>query len=66
MSVTVEEAQNPKLQPKPVPSTAENVLEQFSLKGKVCVVTGAAAGIGLAAAQAFAEAGGDVCLWYNS
>jgi sorbose reductase len=42
------------------------VLEQFSMKGKVIVVTGAAEGIGGAVADAMAEAGGDVALWYNS
>lgn len=38
----------------------------FSLKGKTAIVTGAGAGIGLAVAQGFAEAGADVALWYNS
>lgn len=35
---------------------------QISLKGKVALVTGASAGIGLAAAQAFAEAGAKVAM----
>lgn len=37
-----------------------------SMKGKVVAVSGAAAGIGFAAAEAMAEAGADVALWYNS
>jgi len=39
-------------------------MERFSLKGKKCVVTGAAApdGIGIAYAEALAEAGGDVII----
>lgn len=53
-------------QPKPVPNTPENVLEQFSMKGKVVAITGASDGIGWAVAEAIAEAGGNVALWYNS
>ena len=52
--------------PKPVPNTPTNVLEQFSMKGRVIAVTGAADGIGFAAAEAMAEAGGDVALLYDS
>jgi len=39
-------------------------MERFSLKGKRCVVTGAASanGIGIAIAEALAEAGGDIIL----
>jgi len=53
-------------QPKPVPSTPENVLEQLTVKGKVIAVTGASSGIGFAVAEAMAEAGGNVALLYNS
>jgi sorbose reductase len=53
-------------QPKPVPNTPENVLEQFSMKGKVVAVNGASDGIGWAVAEAIAEAGGHVALWYNT
>ncbi|KAJ4326237.1 hypothetical protein N0V94_000184 [Neodidymelliopsis sp. IMI 364377] len=67
MSMSIEECQTPRSGfPKPVPSGPANVLEQFSMKGKVIVVTGAAEGIGGAVADAMAEAGGDVALWYNS
>ncbi|CEJ58375.1 Putative Short-chain dehydrogenase [Penicillium brasilianum] len=52
--------------PRPFPNTPSNVLEQFRLDGKVVVVNGAADGIGLAVAQAMAEAGANVALWYNS
>lgn len=52
--------------PKPVPPTPENVLAQFSLKGKLVVVTGAAAGIGLAVTEAVCEAGAHVAMWYNT
>lgn len=52
--------------PRPFPNTPSNVLEQFRLDTKVVVVNGAADGIGLAVAQAMAEAGASVALWYNS
>src|SRR4051794_41694009 len=38
------------------------VLDLFRLDGKVAVVTGASSGLGVAAAQALAEAGADVAL----
>jgi sorbose reductase len=67
MSMSMEECQTPRPGfPKPVPDTPVNVMQQFSMKGKVTVVTGAAEGIGGAVADAIAEAGGDVALWYNS
>ena len=44
----------------------ESLLGLFSLKGKTAIVTGAAAGIGYAVVQGFAEAGANVALWYNS
>ncbi|KKF94775.1 Sorbose reductase SOU1 [Ceratocystis platani] len=42
------------------------VLPLFSLKGKTAIVTGSAAGIGLGVVEAFAEAGANVAIWYNS
>ncbi|GAB7340882.1 hypothetical protein MBLNU457_7236t1 [Dothideomycetes sp. NU457] len=53
-------------QPRPVPDTPENVLQQLTVKGKVIAVTGASSGIGFAVAEAMAEAGGNVALLYNS
>lgn len=44
----------------------DQVLPLFSLKGKTAIVSGAGAGIGLAVAQGFAEAGANVAIWYNS
>ncbi|MCB1842462.1 MAG: glucose 1-dehydrogenase [Halioglobus sp.] len=38
------------------------LMDQFSLKGKVAVITGAGKGIGAAIARAFAEAGADVVI----
>ena len=67
MSMTLEECQAPREGfPKPVPDSPANVMQQFQMKGKVVVVNGAADGIGLAVAEAIAEANGDVALWYNS
>lgn len=65
MSMSLEDAAVVR-QPKPVPNTPENVLEQFSMKGKVVAITGASDGIGWAVAEAIAEAGGDLALWYNT
>jgi NAD(P)-dependent dehydrogenase (short-subunit alcohol dehydrogenase family) len=39
-----------------------SILERFSLEGKVAIVTGASAGLGVAIAQGLAEAGADVAL----
>lgn len=52
--------------PQPFPQLADNVLDLFSLKGKVASVTGSSRGIGLAIAEAYAQAGADVAIWYNS
>ena len=38
------------------------VLDRFRLDGKVAVVTGASSGLGVACAQALAEAGADIAL----
>ncbi|KAJ9652198.1 hypothetical protein H2198_008542 [Neophaeococcomyces mojaviensis] len=65
MSMTIEECQTPR-QSKPVPDTPNNVLQQFSMRDRVVVVTGGADGIGLAVAEAMAEAGANVALWFNS
>lgn len=67
MSMSIEETQTPRQGfPKPVPDTPNNVLEQFKLSGRVAIVTGGADGIGLAVAEAYAEAGANIALWYNS
>ncbi|ETS64429.1 l-xylulose reductase [Moesziomyces aphidis] len=65
MSMTIEDCAAVR-QPRSVPDTPTNVLEQLSMKGKVVVVTGASDGLGYAAVEAVAEAGADVALWYNS
>ncbi|EDN02762.1 L-xylulose reductase [Histoplasma capsulatum] len=48
------------------PPSTGSVLDLFSLKGKTAIVAGAGAGIGLAVSHAFAEAGANIAIWYNS
>lgn len=52
--------------PQPNPPLAANAMDLFSLKGKVASITGSSTGIGWAVAEAYAQAGADVCIWYNS
>ncbi len=49
-----------------VAPSEEKVMPLFSNKGKTAIVSGAGAGIGLAVAQALAESGANVAIWYNS
>ena len=42
------------------------LLKLFSLQGKTAIVTGAGAGLGLAVAQGYAEAGANIAIWYHS
>ncbi|KAJ9605437.1 hypothetical protein H2200_010094 [Cladophialophora chaetospira] len=65
MSMTIEECAATRA-PNPVPNTPENVLEQFRMNGRVVVVNGASDGIGFAVAEAMAEAGANLALWYNT
>ena len=43
----------------------KRILPLFSNKSKTAIVSGAGAGIGLAVAQALAESGANVAIWYN-
>lgn len=43
----------------------EKVFPLFNNTGKTAIVTGAGAGIGLAVAQALAESGANVAIWYH-
>lgn len=53
--------------PTQLPDVASSsIMDMFSLKGKVASVTGSSAGIGYAVAEAFAQAGADVAIWYNN
>lgn len=52
--------------PTKAPAPAKNIMDLFSLKGKVASVTGSSGGIGWAVAEGFAQAGADVAIWYNS
>ncbi|KAK6334103.1 hypothetical protein TWF696_002605 [Orbilia brochopaga] len=48
------------------PPTETRVFPLLSLKGKTAIVTGGGDGFGLAIAEAFAEAGANIALWYNN
>ncbi|KAF1958503.1 putative NADP-dependent mannitol dehydrogenase [Byssothecium circinans] len=65
MSMSLSDCQTPR-PPNQPPSIPSNVLEQFSLRDRVCVITGASGGIGSAIAEGYAEAGAHLALWYNS
>ncbi|RFN45034.1 oxidoreductase [Fusarium flagelliforme] len=43
-----------------------SILKRFSLQGKTAIITGAAAGIGFSIAEAYAETGANVALWYRT
>ena len=63
-----ESIMNPELGPLPTkgPKTGKSIQDLFSLKGKVASITGSSGGIGWAVAEAYAQAGADVAIWYNS
>lgn len=48
------------------PPADNGVMSLFSLKGKTAIISGAGGGIGFAVAKAFAEAGANVAIWYNT
>ncbi|GMM53117.1 2,4-dienoyl-CoA reductase (NADPH) [Starmerella bacillaris] len=56
--------------PAKPPATATDesltILDLFKLTGKVASITGSSSGIGLGIAEAFAQAGADVAIWYSS
>lgn len=45
---------------------AKRIFPLFSLKGKTAIISGAGAGIGLAVARGYAEAGANVVIWFHS
>ncbi|ODQ81051.1 hypothetical protein BABINDRAFT_33884 [Babjeviella inositovora NRRL Y-12698] len=52
--------------PRPAPELPTHVLAMFSLKGKTASITGSSQGIGYAVAEAYAQAGANIAIWYNS
>lgn len=49
-----------------VPPVHNGVMSLFSLAGRTAIISGAGGGIGLAVCRAFAEAGANVAIWYNT
>ena len=66
MSMTEEECRAQDREGRSVPDIPNNVLDQFNMAGKVCVITGASRGIGAAVAEGLAEAGAHLVLVYRS
>jgi sorbose reductase len=64
MSMTIEDCAIERV-PRPTPNTPSNVLEQFKMNDRVVLITGASDGIGYSVAEAMAEAGANLALWYN-
>jgi len=56
----------PQATPAVIEETRDNVFQMFSLKGKVASISGSSGGIGYEVAKAFAQAGADIAMWYNS
>jgi sorbose reductase len=50
----------------PANSDGGSFMKRFSLTGKTAVISGGGAGIGYAVAQAYAEMGANVGVWYAS
>lgn len=65
-SVTIEEVASQTRKPSPFPDIPDSVLQEFDLERYVACVTGAADGISFAVAEAMAEAGAAVDMWYNT
>ncbi|KAI5456802.1 short-chain dehydrogenase [Mariannaea sp. PMI_226] len=51
---------------RPAPTVADNVMEQFKMSDRVCIITGASRGIGAAVAEGLAEAGAHIVLVYST
>ncbi|KAH3679332.1 hypothetical protein WICMUC_001072 [Wickerhamomyces mucosus] len=48
--------------PQPTPKLSKNIFDNFSLKGKVAVITGGTSGIGFAVADTYSQAGADLAI----
>ncbi|KAF4951720.1 hypothetical protein FSARC_12843 [Fusarium sarcochroum] len=65
MSMTYEECRPTRLTLS-TPNAADNVLQQFNVTDRACIITEVSRGIGLAVAEGLAEAGAHIVLVYSS
>ncbi|KIX05954.1 uncharacterized protein Z518_03928 [Rhinocladiella mackenziei CBS 650.93] len=65
MSMTIEECMAAR-PGRPVPDIPSNVMDQFNMKGKICVITGPSRGIGYVVAEGLAEAGAHIVNVFSS
>ncbi|KAI1616489.1 putative NADP-dependent mannitol dehydrogenase [Exophiala viscosa] len=66
MSMTADECSGLLRAMRQPPIIPTNVFEKFSMKSRVVCISGSSDGIGFAVAEAMAEAGANLALWYNS
>lgn len=65
MSMSIEDCLTPR-PPRVAPNIPKNVMDQFNMTNKICVITGASRGIGYRVAEGLAEAGASIVAVYST